>query len=193
MNYAIVVSTCAGMWATSIGDTVRFESLDPPLLSFTGRTRYTLSAFGEHLISEEVEGAIASGGDGHRRGGARLARRAGLLRGAGLSPVRRRVPQSSRRIPMRFRDVLDADLSRRNADYLAHRAPGVGLPSPALLVARPGGFDGWMRHRGKLGGQNKVPRMDNAGTLTRDLLAYLDGQPSGWSQRAQRRSFQPDP
>ena len=59
INYAIVVSTCAGMWAHVIGDTVRFESLDPPLIRFTGRTRYTLSAFGEHLISEEVEAAIA--------------------------------------------------------------------------------------------------------------------------------------
>ena len=59
VNYAIVVSTCAGMWAHVIGDTVRFESLDPPLLTFTGRTRHTLSAFGEHLISEELEAAIA--------------------------------------------------------------------------------------------------------------------------------------
>ena len=59
VNYAIVVSTCAGMWAHVIGDTVRFRSLDPPLLEFTGRTRYTLSAFGEHLVSEEVEAAIA--------------------------------------------------------------------------------------------------------------------------------------
>ena len=59
INYAIVVSTCAGMWAHVIGDTVRFESLDPPLISFTGRTRYTLSAFGEHLISEEIEAAMA--------------------------------------------------------------------------------------------------------------------------------------
>ena len=59
VNYAIVVSTCAGLWAHVIGDTIRFESRDQPLISFTGRTRYTLSAFGEHLISEEVEGAIA--------------------------------------------------------------------------------------------------------------------------------------
>ena len=55
VNYAIIVSTCAGMWAHIIGDTIRFESLSPPLLSFTGRTKYTLSAFGEHLISEEVD------------------------------------------------------------------------------------------------------------------------------------------
>ncbi len=58
INYAIVVSTCAGLWAHVIGDTVRFESRDPPLLTFTGRTRYSLSAFGEHLVSEEVEHAM---------------------------------------------------------------------------------------------------------------------------------------
>jgi hypothetical protein len=72
-----------------------------------------------------------------------------------------------------FRTALDADLSRRNADYLAHRADGVGLPLPAVVVARPGGFDGWMRSRGKLGGQHKVPRMDDAGTLTGQLVGYL--------------------
>ena len=59
INYAIVVSTCAGMWSHIIGDTVRFESISPPLLTFTGRTKYTLSAFGEHLISEEIEAAMA--------------------------------------------------------------------------------------------------------------------------------------
>src|SRR5262249_31836476 len=60
VNYAIAVSTCAGLWAHVIGDTIRFESLDPPLLTITGRTSYTLSAFGEHLINEEVESAVAS-------------------------------------------------------------------------------------------------------------------------------------
>jgi hypothetical protein len=73
----------------------------------------------------------------------------------------------------RFRRFLDADLSRRNADYLAHRAPGVGLPLPALLTAGVGGFEAWMRSRGKLGGQNKVPRMDSTGVLTRDLVGFL--------------------
>ena len=72
-----------------------------------------------------------------------------------------------------FRSALDADLCRRNADYQAHRAEGVGLPLPALVVAEPGGFDAWMRSRGKLGGQHKVPRMDNAGTLTTQLVALL--------------------
>ena len=76
-------------------------------------------------------------------------------------------------------DVADSatgstrNLASRNADYQAHRSRGVGLPPPALMLARPGGFEGWMRRRGKLGGQNKVPRMDNTGALTRDLIRFL--------------------
>ncbi|WP_435018916.1 GH3 family domain-containing protein [Tundrisphaera sp. TA3] len=172
VNYAIVVSTCAGMWGHIIGDTIRFESTRPPLLTFTGRTRYTLSAFGEHLISEEVEGAIAEA----------AAATGAAVREWHVGPVFRgalghhhfvveflRPPDDL----AEFRRLLDADLSRRNADYLAHRAEGIGLPLPALTVARPGGFDDWMRSRGKLGGQHKVPRMDNSGTLTAELVGLL--------------------
>ena len=61
----------------------------------------------------------------------------------------------------------------RNADYLAHRAEGVGLPLPALIVAKAGAFNSWMRSRGKLGGQNKVPRMDGSGILTLQLVQFL--------------------
>jgi hypothetical protein len=172
MNYAIVVSTCAGMWAHLIGDTIRFETVDPPRFTFTGRTRYTLSAFGEHLISEEVEGAIAQSSSAS----------AALIRDWHVGPIFTgrsgyhqfvveflKEPASA----ATFRDALDADLSCRNADYLAHRANDVCLPSPALIIARPGSFEAWMRRRGKLGGQNKVPRMDNSGSLTVDLVGFL--------------------
>src|SRR5271157_726645 len=172
VNYAFVVSTCAGMWAHTIGDTVRFESLDPPLLHFTGRTRYTLSAFGEHLISEEIEAAIA----------AASAASGALVRDWHVGPVFEE-PLGYHEYVIeflegpgdvdRFRRLLDDELSRRNADYHAHRAEGVGLPLPAILLARPGSFEAWMRSRGKLGGQNKVPRMDGSGTLTRDLATFL--------------------
>jgi hypothetical protein len=171
-NYALIVSTCAGMWAHLIGDTMRFESLDPPLLTFTGRTRQTLSAFGEHLIGEELEAAIA---------------RAASACGASVlewhvGPVLEGTPGYHQYIveflsepadAARFRDLLDADLSGRNDDYRAHRLPGVGMPPPAVLLTRPGAFEGWMRRRGKLGGQNKVPRVDNTGVLTRELLEFL--------------------
>ncbi|MGP0065473.1 MAG: GH3 auxin-responsive promoter family protein [Isosphaeraceae bacterium] len=173
VNYAVIVSTCAGMWAHVIGDTVRFESVDPPLLTFTGRTRQTLSAFGEHLINEELEGAVACAATA--TGASVRDWHVGPIFEGSLGyhqyVVEFLVEPTDER---RFRDLLDAELSRRNADYQAHRAPGVGLPPPALRVARPGVFEGWMRRRGKLGGQNKVPRVDNSGTLTRDLLEYLD-------------------
>jgi len=172
VNYAIVVSTCAGMWAHVIGDTIRFESLAPPLITFTGRTRYTLSAFGEHLISEEVEGAIAWASseteatvrDWH----------VGPVFLGGMGYHQFVVEFLKQPVDVeRFRDALDANLSRRNADYLAHRARGVGLPPPAVIAARAGSFTSWMRQRGKLGGQNKVPRMDNSGELTRNLVDFL--------------------
>jgi hypothetical protein len=172
VNYAIVVSTCAGMWGHIIGDTVRFESLDPPLISFTGRTKYSLSAFGEHLISEEVEAAMAEAS----------AATSASVREWHVGPVfegalgyHQYVVEflDPPREADRFRLTVDCELTRRNADYQAHRAEGVGLPLPALVVARPGGFESWMRSRGKLGGQNKVPRMDSSGQLTRELVEYL--------------------
>jgi hypothetical protein len=177
VNYAIIVSTCAGMWGHIIGDTVRFESLSPPLITFTGRTKYTLSAFGEHLISEEVESAIAfassetgasvrdwhvgpvfSGALGHHLYIVEFLRPPGDLAA--------------------FRRHLDADLLARNADYKAHRAEGIGLPLPAFVVSRPGGFDSWMRSKGKLGGQHKVPRMDNSGDKTAEIAAMI--RTEGW-------------
>jgi hypothetical protein len=175
VNYAIVVSTCAGMWAHLIGDTVRFESVSPPLLTFTGRTKYMLSAFGEHLISEEVEGAIAAA--------ARTTSAA--VREWHVGPVFRGAMGYHMYIIefiappddlTAFRVALDADLSRRNADYLAHRIDTFGVPLPRLVVVRPGAFEAWMRSRGKLGGQHKVPRMDGTGALTRELLECLVAQ-----------------
>jgi hypothetical protein len=172
INYAIVLSTCAGMWAHIVGDTVRFESLAPPLLTFTGRTKYSLSAFGEHLINEEIEGAVA-GAAAAGGGSVRDWHVGPVFEGAlgyHLYVVEFLEPPRNLRD---FRGALDADLSRRNADYRAHRADGVGLPLPAIVVTRPGGFEGWMRRRGKLGGQHKVPRMDSTGGLTGELVAYL--------------------
>ncbi len=172
VNYAIIVSTCAGMWSHLIGDTVRFESLSPPLLSFTGRTKYTLSAFGEHLISEEVEAAIATASEETNAS----------VRDWHVGPVFQG-PLGYHRFVIEFlkppndivvfRAALDAELIRRNADYQAHRAEGVGLPLPAMVVLKSGGFDTWMRAKGKLGGQHKVPRMDNTGTLTAAMVSLL--------------------
>ena len=173
VNYAIVVSTCAGLWSHVIGDTIRFESTDPPLITFTGRTKYSLSAFGEHLISEEVEGAIATAAEAS--GASVRDWHVGPIFDGALGHHRYIVEFLN---PPRdlddFLDRLDGDLCARNADYLAHRAEGVGLPLPELVVAKPGALDDWMRSKGKLGGQHKFPRMDSSGGLTLAITEFLE-------------------
>jgi hypothetical protein len=171
-DYAIVVSTCAGLWSHLIGDTVRFDRLIPPLLSFTGRTKYTLSPFGEHLISEEIEASIARASSS--TGASIRDWHVGPVFGG--SPGYHRYVVEFLRAPddlEAFRRAFDDDLRRRNDHYAWFRADGGGMPAPAIVEARTGGFDDWMRSRGQLGGQHKVPRIDSSGRLTEELLAFL--------------------
>ncbi|MGJ3263865.1 MAG: GH3 family domain-containing protein [Salinarimonas sp.] len=163
VDYALVVSTNAGLWAYEVGDLVRLVSRDPPRVVFAGRTAFTLSAFGEHLTGAEIDRAVAevvreaglglveiSAGARHRAEGAAHDHHLfviELVEGA-LPPPRARA----------LRDGVDAALARANADYAAHRAAGQ-LAAPELICAPRGAFEGWMRARGKLGGQNKPPRV----------------------------------
>ncbi len=172
VNYAIVVSTCAGLWSHVIGDTVRFESLDPPLLTFTGRTKYCLSAFGEHLINEEIEGAVAAASE--TTGAAVRDWHVGPVFGNAMGHHLYIVEFLKAPSDLdTFRALLDRALSVHNADYRAHRVPGVGLPLPALLVSRPGGIDAWLRAREAWRPAQKLPRLENSGTLTRDVAEFL--------------------
>ncbi|MFN4261207.1 MAG: GH3 auxin-responsive promoter family protein [Gemmataceae bacterium] len=175
VQYAVVLTTCAGLWSYVVGDTVCFEQRDPPLLRFTGRTRYFLSAFGEHVISEEVERAVAQAAEA--TGAAVIDFHVGpIFPEAPSAPGRHRYLVEFARPPAdlaRFATELDAILCQLNEDYQAHRAGDLTMLPPEVVVVRPGGFADWMRSRGKLGGQHKVPRMDNSGTLTRELSAWL--------------------
>jgi hypothetical protein len=177
VQYAVVLTTCAGLWSYVLGDTVCFERREPPLLRFTGRTRYFLSFFGEHLISEEVEKAVAL-----------AASAAGVavveFHVGPLFPVTPDLPGRHRWfvefaeticpvVLARFAHELDAALGRLNEDYLAHRDGDLAMRPPEVLAVRRGGFADWMRSRGRLGGQNKVPRMDNSGRITEELTRFF--------------------
>ncbi len=175
VQYAVVLTTCAGLWSYKIGDTVCFERRDPPLLRFTGRTSYFLSAFGEHLISEEVEKAVAAAADA--TGAAVVDFHVGPVfpKHAG-TPGRHRFLIEFAEPPddlARFTTELDAGLCRSNEDYEAHRRGDLAMLSPEVCPVRRGGFTDWMRSVGKLGGQHKVPRMDNSGELTARLSAFF--------------------
>ncbi len=177
VNYAIVLSTCAGLWSYVLGDTVRFVDRDPPRLLVTGRLSYMLSAFGEHLIGEELEAAVAAAAAaiGHAVIDWTVTARipeAGPASGRGrhVYLVEMDPPVEAGTLAT-FAAVLDADLARRNLDYAAHRSGDFGMDAPEVKAMAPGAFAAWMKARGRLGGQNKVPRIIHDAAL----FASLEG------------------
>jgi hypothetical protein len=175
VQYAVVLTTCAGLWSYIVGDTVCFERRDPPLLRFTGRTRYGLSAFGEHLISEEIERAVAQAAEA--TGTAVVDFHVGPVfpETAGTPGRHRYFVEFAQELQdlSAFARQLDETLCRLNEDYAAHRAGDLTMLAPEVWPVRRGGFADWMRWRGKLGGQHKVPRMDGTGQLTAELCRWL--------------------
>ena len=164
VNYALVVSTAAGLWRYLVGDTVTFTTLDPPRILFTGRTAHMLSAFGEHVIVAELEQAVS--GAARAIGatvsdfavGSIFSSRAGE-RGGHLHVVEFSAPLIDERLLELFATSLDDILRSVNADYAAHRAGDWGMDPPRIEIMPPGGFAAWMAAQGKLGGQHKVPRV----------------------------------
>jgi hypothetical protein len=178
INYAILLTSCAGLWAYLLGDTVRFLSCRPPRLVITGRTSYMMSAFGEHLIGEEIEDAVATAARAIATDvadftvSAVFPERPGEL-GGHLFVVEFAVAPDGPRINA-FAAALDRRLEELNDDYRAHRAKDFGLAPPRIQAVPPGSFARWMRARGRLGGQNKVPRIISDRQLFADLRAFLE-------------------
>ena len=166
VNYAILLSTCAGVWSYVVGDTVKLVDRDPPRVLVTGRTSYSLSAFGEHLIDQEIEEAVTHAAEQIEAAitdysvGAVFPAKKGDL-GGHLYIVEFATPVKEPKRRRAFVSDLDEALCETNDDYKAHRAGGYGMKEPVLLAVPPGTFAAWMKKRGKLGGQNKVPRIIN--------------------------------
>jgi hypothetical protein len=175
VNYAIVLSTNAGLWSYVLGDTVRLVDLSPPRLLITGRLSYQLSAFGEHLIEEEIAAAVAAAAQevGNQVVDYTVAPVFPTTpngKGGHLFVVEFTGPACPETLA-RFAGMLDETLAIENADYRDHRT---GMRAPRILAVRPGTFAAWMRQRGKLGGQNKVPRVMNDSTLFDQFRSFLE-------------------
>ncbi len=180
VNYALVLSSCAGLWGYIVGDTVRFLSRRPPRLLVTGRTSYAMSAFGEHLIGAEIEDAVAHAA---RVIGVDVVEHAmGALVPASAGESGRHlfliefVSTPAAAAIDAFAAALDARLAALNDDYRAHRGPGIGMAAPRIRPVPSGFFAGWMKSRGRLGGQNKVPRVINDAELFADLRDFAARQ-----------------
>jgi hypothetical protein len=181
VQYAVVLTTCAGLWSYVLGDTVRFLEVDPPRLLITGRVSYDLSAFGEHLTAEEVDQAISAAAtalgiqvtdyavgpvypsEGNPLGGHRY-----YLEAAPHPLTNAHIAELTKQI--------DTHLQKLNDDYRAHRADGFGLRAPEIVAVLPETFERWMEARGKLGGQNKVPRIITRSELFEDLALFVQNR-----------------
>lgn len=182
VEYALVLSTNAGLWSYVLGDTVRLVERHPPRVLITGRTAWMLSVAGEHLIAAELDAAMD---EAARAVGRRLVEYAAApVPPAGADPRGGHlyaVELDGAADAGAFGRALDAALVRMNDDYAAHRGGGFGMKDPDVRFVPPGGFVRWMTARGKLGGQNKVPRVMADAAALRGLLgeALIGSGPDG--------------
>lgn len=172
--YAVALTTPAGLWSYLLGDVVRFTARDPLRLEIIGRTRHFVNAFGENVIVDEVERALV---EACRRTRAEVVEFTVAPRYPVTSEARGQhdwlvefavLPVASLEA---FTRVLDETLRQLNTDYRTKRAGDVGMVAPQLIPLPRGTFYEWMRSRGKLGGQNKVPRVTNNRAMADGLLA----------------------
>ncbi len=173
-TYELVVSTNGGLWRYRIGDTIKFTSINPYRIRITGRTKHFINAFGEEVVIENADHAITRACyetasrvrdftaaprymDGTNKGGHEW-----------LIEFEREPSD----IAM-FSDILDRALREVNSDYDAKRYKDIALEPPIVHSLAQGTFYYWMKLRGKLGGQNKVPRLSNSREFVDDILGLV--------------------
>lgn len=173
-NYAVVISTNSGLWRYKIGDTIRFTSLRPYRFLITGRTKHFINAFGEELVIENAEMALA---EASRLTGATVVNYTAAPRyiGEGNKGCHEWVVEFSQEPSNldQFTEILDGTLQKINSDYSAKRAKSLVVEAPVIHAVEPGTFYQWMKKRGKLGGQNKVPRLSNQREYLDEILAMI--------------------
>ncbi|UYZ62207.1 GH3 auxin-responsive promoter family protein [Hymenobacter weizhouensis] len=176
-TYAVVISTNAGLWRYKIGDTVRFTSLRPYRIRISGRTKHFLNAFGEEVVVENADAAIAAACRATRTtvrdytaAPIYFAATDGASRGGHQWLIEFTQPPQD---TAHFTQVLDHTLRQLNSDYDAKRHRDLALTPPQVMVAPAGTFERWLARRGKLGGQHKVPRLSNSRELLDELLAQV--------------------
>jgi hypothetical protein len=171
-NYAMIISTSCGLWRYMIGDTVRFTSKNPYKFIITGRTKSFINAFGEELIVDNAEQGLAYACD---KTGAVVSEytAAPVHRSEGVVPHHQWVVEFSKEPDdlNRFADLLDQRLQQLNSDYEAKRFKDINMVRLDLVKARPGLFHDWLKMKGKLGGQHKVPRLSNSRQHIEEILS----------------------
>lgn len=171
-NYAVIITTNAGLWRYKIGDTVRFTSLNPYRIKVSGRTKHHINVFGEELIIENAENAFKKV---CKRTKAEIVDYTaapifmeGKAKGAHEWLIEFKTPPKDINY---FNELFDNALKALNSDYEAKRYNNITLNKPTIHIARKNLFHDWLKQHDKLGGQHKVPRLSNTRDYIDDLLS----------------------
>ena len=170
-NYAIVISTNSGLWRYLIGDTVTFTSLYPHKIKISGRTKHFINAFGEEVIVDNAEKALKEA----------TTQTGALIKDYTAAPIFMDEGKKGghqwliefEKMPSdldKFTHILDITLQKVNSDYEAKRYKDITLDKPLITVAKRNLFYKWLKAKGKIGGQNKVPRLANDRKYIDELL-----------------------
>ena len=169
-NYAVVISTNAGLWRYVIGDTVEFTSISPFRIKVTGRINQFINAFGEELIIDNAEKALSEAC--YRTDSVikeyTAAPKFFTNQAAGKHQWLIEFEKSPKNIEY-FSEVLDQELKQLNSDYEAKRFNNMVLDRPEINELNSGTFYNWMKRNNRLGGQNKIPRLSNDTTYVDQL------------------------
>ncbi|MAX69562.1 MAG: hypothetical protein CMC76_00445 [Flavobacteriaceae bacterium] len=170
-NYAIVITTNAGLWRYKVGDTIRFVSLKPHRIKVSGRTKHHINVFGEELIIENAEDALKKV---CKRTSAEIVDYTaapifmhGKEKGAHEWIIEFKTPPEDMAY---FEELFDNALKSLNSDYEAKRYNNMTLNKPKIHCGRPNLFYDWLKENNKLGGQHKVPRLSNTRNYVEELL-----------------------
>lgn len=174
-SYALVISTNAGLWRYLVGDTVRFTSKDPYRIKVSGRTKLFINAFGEELIIDNAEEAIKRACDATQSVVREyMACPVFMTEGeTGAHEWLIEFDQAPRRLD-HFRMHLDNALKEVNTDYAAKRTNNLTLRDPIIRSMKSGTFYDWLKSKGKIGGQHKVPRLNNDRRNVEEVLSMAD-------------------
>ena len=173
-NYALVITTNAGLWRYIIGDTIRFSNLNPFRIKLSGRTKLFVNAFGEEVIIENTDQAISIASE----------KTGALVKDYTMAPVYFSGKKNGAhewliefdKVPDNldyFKEVLDTALKSLNSDYEAKRYKDMALSPPIIREVPNGTFYNWMKRKGKLGGQHKVPRLCNDRLVLEDIMSSI--------------------
>jgi hypothetical protein len=172
-NYALILSTNGGLWRYLVGDTIQFTSLNPFRIKVTGRLKHFINAFGEEVIIDNSDHAIA---EACKQPGA-------IVNDYTAAPVYMTGESNGahewiiefEKLPCpldEFVRAMDLALQKVNSDYEAKRHKDIALRMPIVHIMPKDGFSAWLKDKGKLGGQHKVPRLSNERKFLEEMLPY---------------------